>query len=220
MDYRGYGESTGSPSEAGLRIDARATLRALAARSDIDVNKIVLFGRSLGGAVALELARACSVGELRDVPRPRAVVVENTFTSVEDMVLNIFPFTRPIRTVLPWLLKSHWPTLSLVRVCLRATRERVSAKLPCMLQHTRTDMPAVFQITHVQMPVLFISGTRDELVPPDQMQQLYNACPSPYKHLYTVENGTHNDTFMVGGVPYYVRVKEFLEKHVTPAARY
>jgi fermentation-respiration switch protein FrsA (DUF1100 family) len=54
--YRGYGRSSGSPSEAGLKLDADAALRHLVLRSDIDPSKLVLFGRSLGGAVAIYAA--------------------------------------------------------------------------------------------------------------------------------------------------------------------
>lgn len=56
-DYRGYGDSEGTPSEAGLIADAEACLRYLRSRDDIDKDRIVAFGRSLGGAVSLALAR-------------------------------------------------------------------------------------------------------------------------------------------------------------------
>merc|ERR1719433_1596931 len=56
ISYRGYGSSTGSPSEEGIMLDAQAALDHLRGRDDIDKEKIVLFGRSLGGAVAVHLA--------------------------------------------------------------------------------------------------------------------------------------------------------------------
>ena len=58
FDYRGYGRSTGSPSEAGVLQDARAARRWLAERADIDESKIVLLGESLGGGVMVDLAAA------------------------------------------------------------------------------------------------------------------------------------------------------------------
>lgn len=50
-EYRGYGLSGGAPSEKGLYIDARAAIDYLFTRHDLDHSQIVLFGRSLGGAV-------------------------------------------------------------------------------------------------------------------------------------------------------------------------
>lgn len=56
MDYRGFGHSEGEPTEAGLKIDAQAVLQTMIDREDIDSGRLVLFGRSLGGAVAFYLA--------------------------------------------------------------------------------------------------------------------------------------------------------------------
>ena len=55
FDYRGYGKSTGVPSEAGLYLDAEAVYDYARRRPDINQQKIFLFGRSLGGAVAVHL---------------------------------------------------------------------------------------------------------------------------------------------------------------------
>lgn len=51
LEYRGYGLSSGMPGENGLYIDARAAVDYLFTRHDVDHSQIVLFGRSLGGAV-------------------------------------------------------------------------------------------------------------------------------------------------------------------------
>src|SRR5215210_1013193 len=56
FDYRGYGRSTGRPSEDGLRRDARAALDALLGQEDADPKRVLYLGESLGGAVALALA--------------------------------------------------------------------------------------------------------------------------------------------------------------------
>ena len=56
LEYRGYGRSEGSPSEEGLCMDAQAALDFLLSRDDIATDKIIVFGRSLGGAVAIDLA--------------------------------------------------------------------------------------------------------------------------------------------------------------------
>ncbi len=80
LDYRGYGLSQGRPSEAGVYADARAGLAHLAWRG-IPEARTVVFGRSLGGAVAVDLAR----------DRPLAgLLLESTFSSVKDVVRSSF----------------------------------------------------------------------------------------------------------------------------------
>jgi len=76
FDYRGYGLSTGQPSEAGVYRDARAAYEYLRNELGAPPERIVFFGRSLGGAVAADLA-------LR-VPA-RAIILDGAFTSVGDM---------------------------------------------------------------------------------------------------------------------------------------
>jgi fermentation-respiration switch protein FrsA (DUF1100 family) len=75
LDYRGYGKSSGRPDEAGLYADARAALAHLVEARGIPETRIVVFGSSLGGPVAVELARG----------RPLAgVILESTFSSLSD----------------------------------------------------------------------------------------------------------------------------------------
>ena len=73
FDYRGYGRSTGSPSEEGTYRDARAARKALPEKAPV-----IYLGESLGGAVALALAR--------ELP-PAGLVLQSTFTSVRDMAV-------------------------------------------------------------------------------------------------------------------------------------
>ena len=89
-DYRGYGASEGSPDEAGTYRDARAAYRYLVERKHVRPDELVLFGESLGSAVALELA----------LERPAAaLVLEAPFTSVPDvarttLLAPLAPFVR------------------------------------------------------------------------------------------------------------------------------
>lgn len=83
FDYRGYGRSEGSPSEQGTYLDAEAALAYLRSRGDVDQQKIVLFGRSLGCAVAAEVATSNKV---------YAVVLESPFTSVPAMARRHYPY--------------------------------------------------------------------------------------------------------------------------------
>jgi fermentation-respiration switch protein FrsA (DUF1100 family) len=83
VDYRGYGRSEGSPDEEGLYLDARAAWRHLVEERKIDPGRIAIHGQSLGGAVAIDLAR--DVG-------PAGLIVESSFTSAPAMARRMLPF--------------------------------------------------------------------------------------------------------------------------------
>ncbi|MFN7086747.1 MAG: alpha/beta hydrolase [Burkholderiales bacterium] len=89
FDYRGYGRSSGSPSEEGTYRDAEAAWRWLTQTRGIAASDIVYAGESLGGAVASWLA-------VRH--RPRALVLLSTFTSVPDLGAQLYPFF-PVRLI-------------------------------------------------------------------------------------------------------------------------
>jgi fermentation-respiration switch protein FrsA (DUF1100 family) len=87
FDYRGYGNSEGRTTEAGTYRDAEAAWRYLTGVRGLAPERIVAFGESLGGAVAIELARRRPLGLL---------IVESTFTSVPDMGARLYPWA-PVR---------------------------------------------------------------------------------------------------------------------------
>jgi pimeloyl-ACP methyl ester carboxylesterase len=87
IDYRGYGQSQGSPGEQGTYLDAEAAWRYLVADRQIPPDRIIVFGESLGGAVAAYLAQTHS---------PQALILFSTFTSVPDMGAQAYPFL-PVR---------------------------------------------------------------------------------------------------------------------------
>ncbi len=89
IDYRGYGQSTGSPSEEGTYQDALAAWRWLTQTRGIKPKEIVVSGESLGGAVASWLAARNA---------PRALVLLSTFTSVPDLAAKIYPLL-PVRFI-------------------------------------------------------------------------------------------------------------------------
>jgi hypothetical protein len=96
FDYRGFGRSEGKPSEAGVLADARAARHWLAGRAGIAENQIVLMGRSLGGAVAVDLAAADGA---------RGLVLESTFTSLPDVAKTMYPLL-PVRALMQTQLNS------------------------------------------------------------------------------------------------------------------
>lgn len=83
FDYRGYGQSGGSPDERGTYRDARAALAALRHRPGLDPERIFYLGESLGGAVALKLAVESP---------PRGLILQSTFMSVRQAARHHYPF--------------------------------------------------------------------------------------------------------------------------------
>lgn len=82
IDYRGYGKSEGRPSERGLYLDARAAWNCLIAQRDLRPERIVILGKSLGGAVAIDLATHVE---------PAGLIVQSSFTSIPDMAREMIP---------------------------------------------------------------------------------------------------------------------------------
>ena len=122
FDYRGYGRSEGSPTEAGLYLDARAAWRYLVESEGYAAQDIVFFGRSLGGAVAVELATDHA---------PGAVILESTFTTLSEVGARAYPWL-PVR----WLSRHNFDSLS------RITQLRC----PKLFVHGRADDVVPFEL--------------------------------------------------------------------------
>jgi len=137
VDYRGYGLSGGRPGEAGLYRDARAACDHLVRERGFDPGAVVLYGESLGSAVASALAAEAEVG---------GVVLESAFTSARDVGQSMFPLL-PVR----WLMRSRFDTARSIA--------RVSA--PILLLHSRDD--EYFGPHHAHR-LLAASGGRARLV--------------------------------------------------------
>ena len=115
IDYRGYGLSSGSPSEEGTYLDAEAAWRHATQGLGFPAERIILFGESLGGGVATRMAAK---------NRPGALVLASTFTSVPDMGADLYPLL-PIR----WLAHIRYDNL-----------ERLSQiNCPLLVIHSRND---------------------------------------------------------------------------------
>jgi len=102
LEYRGYGHSDGSPSEEGLYLDAQAALDYLVGRPDVDQRKIIVFGRSLGGAVAIDLA-----AKVENSTKIRCLLVENTFTSIPDVAKSLFN-VKLVHWLPRWFYKNQY----------------------------------------------------------------------------------------------------------------
>ncbi|MCZ6866434.1 MAG: alpha/beta hydrolase [Chloroflexi bacterium] len=98
FDYRGYGRSQGRPTEKGTYLDADAALAYLRSRSDVSHERIVYYGRSLGAAVAVDLATRHP---------PYGLILESPFPSIRYMARQAYPFL-PI-----WpLIKARYDSLT------------------------------------------------------------------------------------------------------------
>jgi len=90
FDYRGYGQSEGKPTEHGTYKDAEAAWRYLVEERQVHPKEIIVFGRSLGGAVASWLAQSHT---------PGALILESTFTSLPDIAATLYPYL-PVKLLL------------------------------------------------------------------------------------------------------------------------
>lgn len=112
-DYSGYGQSKGEPSEEATQADARAAWDWLVQEQDIKPESILLFGRSLGGAVTARLASDLN----NEGVSPAGLILESTFTSVPEMGARMYPWL-PVRQLATYrydsvqaLSELRWPTL-------------------------------------------------------------------------------------------------------------
>jgi len=115
LDYRGYGRSEGAPSEQGTYLDAEAAWRHAVDRLAVPPGDIVLWGRSLGGAVAAWLARRHAA---------RLLVLESAFTSLRDAAEHLYPWAPT-----GLLLGGRYPTEAFVR----------EARCPVLVLHSPED---------------------------------------------------------------------------------
>ncbi len=121
FDYRGYGQSSGTPSESGTYLDAQAAWQHLTVTQKIASEQIVLFGESLGGAVASWLAAR---------EKPGLLVLASTFTSVPALAAQIYPFL-PVR----WISRFDYNTLESLH----------SVTCPVFIAHSPQDEIVPFQ---------------------------------------------------------------------------
>jgi pimeloyl-ACP methyl ester carboxylesterase len=92
FDYRGYGHSEGVPTENGVISDGIAAQKWLAKRTNLSPREVILYGRSLGGGVAVACAETLNA---------RALIVENTFANMVDVAADRYPIF-PVR----WLMRN------------------------------------------------------------------------------------------------------------------
>ena len=116
LNYRGYGDNEGKPSEKGLIKDAQSALNFLLNKENIELEKIILLGESLGTAMAIKLASENLIG---------AVILESPFISATEVGRRAYPFL-PVKL----LIKDRYDNLSKIG----------RIKSPILIIHGERDM--------------------------------------------------------------------------------
>ncbi|KAF9579698.1 hypothetical protein BGW38_003941 [Lunasporangiospora selenospora] len=168
LSYRGYGLSEGSPSEKGLRIDAQAALDFVKKHPVIGETKLVAYGQSIGGAVAIDTVA-------RNEDKFSGLIIENTFLSLPKVIPHVLPMISRVA----FLCHQIWNSEQMIQ-----------------------------RIT--QLPILFLSGRKDELIPPAHMAELHRLTDTTGQVVWKeFAEGTHNDTCLKPG--YFEAIKSFLD---------
>ncbi|KAG8376191.1 hypothetical protein BUALT_Bualt09G0037500 [Buddleja alternifolia] len=183
LSYRGYGASEGSPSQHGITKDAQAALDHLVQRTDIDTSRIVVFGRSLGGAVGSVLTKS-------NPDKVAGLILENTFTSILDMAGVLLPFLKWFigkssskgPRLLNFVVRSPWSTIDIVG----------EIKQPILFLSGLQDE----MVPPVHMEMLYAKA----------------AAHNGQCSFVEFPTGMHMDTWLSGGDRYWNTVQEFLEK--------
>jgi fermentation-respiration switch protein FrsA (DUF1100 family) len=121
-DYRGYGRSEGRPFETNVLSDARTAQLWLADRAGVRPESVVVYGRSLGGAVAVGLAAEHPV---------RGLVLERTFSELVETAAYHFPW-MPVR----WMMKNRYPSIERI----------VTYRGPLLMSHGTADEVVPFEM--------------------------------------------------------------------------
>lgn len=145
FDYRGFGHSEGKPSESGTYKDVEAAWRYLVDEHEVQPDRIIVFGSSLGGAIAAYLAGS---------HEPGALIIESTFTSIPDVAARRYPYL---------------PTRLLMRFKYNTAEYLSRVVCPVMIIHSREDemIPfecgeRLFEIAMEPKKFLEITGSHNE----------------------------------------------------------
>jgi pimeloyl-ACP methyl ester carboxylesterase len=181
VDYRGFGLSDPvQPTEEGLKLDAQATIDFALKHSKTQKDRLFVLGTSLGGAVAIDVASRPAYASALC-----GVMIENSFTSISDMADVLF---------VP-LLQRLIPRASVVVVPLL---KHVVKPIVMFVGWWSID-----RVCRVSTPLLFLSGKKDELIPPHHIKSLHAAAErskkSDFIQLVEFPHGKHNDLFVAPG---------------------
>jgi uncharacterized protein len=171
VDYRGFGESQGNePNESQMYEDSQTVWDYLIKERKIDPKDIIIYGESLGGAIAIDLAVKH--------PEAKALIVQSSFTSMSQTVK-----------------RRDWLWMFPVDLLLTQKFDSIS------------------KIHSLKIPVLFIHGTADSVVPSYMSQKLYDKAPEP-KEILLVPGAEHFRIYQPGQNSYLQAINKFMENIV------
>ena len=153
LDYRGFGRSEGKPTLDGIVEDAVAALKYLRTRHDVDRDRLVVFGQSLGGATALRMLA-------RDAAGIRLAIVDSSFPSYRGIARDAVAGSAMA------------PLASLA-----------ASGLPS------ADKDPVTALKSIEVPVIFMHGMRDSVIPHAGSDALHAAAPS--SQLWKIPGAEH-----------------------------
>jgi hypothetical protein len=153
LDYRGFGKSEGKPTLDGIVEDALAALAHLRTRADVDRDRIVVFGQSIGGATALRMLA-------RDAAGVRLAIIDSSFPSYGGIARDATAGSAMA------------PLVSLA----------ASALPP-------PDKDPVAALKSIRVPLIFVHGTRDSVIPPANSDALHAAAPG--SQLWKIPDADH-----------------------------
>ncbi|KIJ64023.1 hypothetical protein HYDPIDRAFT_28917 [Hydnomerulius pinastri MD-312] len=188
LSYRGYGHSEGSPSETGLCIDAQTALDYISSHPYLQKTPVVLYGQSIGGAVAIHLAS-------RNPTKITALVLENTFTDLPRLVPHALPLLSP----LSFLCHQKWDSASKIPLIPKTTPI-------LMLSGVKDEV-----VPHEHMLNLWeiVSRRQGAKVEGEgENKEGVSEVGSGKSKLVKFENGSHNDTCVQQG--YWSAVGDFV----------
>ena len=153
FDYRGFGQSEGSVSEEGTYLDAEAAWDHLIEERGVDPSEIVLFGRSIGGAVAAHLAARQQAG---------ALILEFSFTSLTDLGTQVYPFL-PIRLLsrYQYNTSAYLQQIDMPLLIIHSPDDEIIPFAHAKVLYEKADRPKeLLQIMGDHNAGFFISGER------------------------------------------------------------
>ena len=180
FDYRGYGRSEGKPSPGGLYLDCLGAIEYVKSRKDVDPDKLVLFGQSLGAANAITLVGK-PASELKPLTGIRAVLADSSFYSYRSIAagsVRQFPLVSLFRKPLAFLIVDN-----------RYSPERYISFIS-------------------PIPILLIHGDSDDIVPINHSEKLFKMAKAP-KTLWKVTGGRHIDAILKHPRTYQPRIARF-----------
>ena len=168
IDYRGFGKSEGAfPSEQSVYEDAEAAWSYLVRNKRVAPRALYIYGHSLGGAIAIELATRH--------PEAAGLIVESSFTSIYDMARLEGPY----------------------------------ALFPVQL-FLNQKFDSLAKVERLELPVLYIHGTADEIVPFGMSERLFGRSGGA-KRLVAIPGGRHDNNAAAGGAAFRAALRSFVE---------